>query len=209
AFNHFPHHHDKEAYSDTTPTPSPSDCYNLTGFSNTCRGGQFGNAVADGTPLEMFKYCSLSGFVICHAEGSIAWKSIRQPQTSCSSCKAEILATDTCVVDLLHIKHCTIDLGIANGQQTITIYNDNQPAVNWAAAFATKGTKHISLHENCAREAHHSKIVKITHIPGVINASDLFTKELKDAAHFRCCRDSMMVSRQNFLKLHARSPHHS
>ena len=56
AFNHFPHHHDKEAYSDATPPPSPSDCYNLTGFSDACWGGQFGNAVADGTPLEMFKY---------------------------------------------------------------------------------------------------------------------------------------------------------
>jgi hypothetical protein len=41
--------------------------------------------------------------------------------------------------------------------------------------------------------------VKVTHIPGVINASDLFTKELKDAAHFRRCRDSFMVSRSNFM----------
>eukprot|EP00804_Cyclotella_cryptica_P022103 CCRYP_011581-RA/>CCRYP_011581-RA protein AED:0.10 eAED:0.05 QI:0/0/0/1/0/0/6/0/1337 len=208
AFNHFPHHHDKEAYSDATPPPSPSDCYNLTGFSDACWGGQFGNAVTDGTPLAMFKYRSLSGFVICRAGGPIAWKSIRQPQTSRSSCEAEILATDACVVDLLHIKHCAIDLGIADAQQTITIYNDNQAAVNWAAAFTTKGTKHINLHENCVREAHHSKIVKITHIPGVINASDLFTKELKDAAHFRRCRDSMMVSRQNFVKHHHCVPAH-
>ena len=55
-----------------------------------------------------------------------------------------------------------MDLGIADAQQTITIYNDNQAAINWAAAFTTKGTKHINLHENCVREAHHSKIVKIT-----------------------------------------------
>ncbi|KAL7485591.1 hypothetical protein ACHAW6_012973 [Cyclotella cf. meneghiniana] len=157
AFNHFPHHHDKEAYSDATPPPSPSDCYNLTGFSDACWGGQFGNAVADSTPLEMFKYCSL------------------------------ILAIDACVVELLHIKHCAMDLGIADAQQTITIYSDNQAAVNWAAVFTTKGTKYINLHENCVREAHYSKIVKITHIPGVINASDLFTKELKDAAHYHCC----------------------
>ena len=33
AFNHFPHHHDKEAYTDTTP-PSPSECHQLTAFSD-------------------------------------------------------------------------------------------------------------------------------------------------------------------------------
>jgi hypothetical protein len=38
----------------------------------------------------------------------------------------------------------------------------------------------------------------VKHIPGVINASDLFTKEIKDDAHFRRCRDSFMVSRSNF-----------
>jgi hypothetical protein len=61
------------------------------------------------------------------------------------------------------------------------------------------GPPPVPAHENCMREAHHAKIVRITHIPGVITASDLFTKELKDAAHFRCCRDSTMVSRSNFL----------
>jgi hypothetical protein len=199
AFNHFPHHHDKEAYSDATPPPAPSDCPNLTAFSDACWGGQFGNAVEDGTPLEMFKFRSLSGFVICRAGGPIAWKSIRQEQTSRSSCEAEIIATDACVVELLHVKNCAIDLGIADARNTITVYNDNKAAVNWAAACTSKGTKHLNLHENCVREAHHANIVRVTHIPGVINASDLFTKELKDAAHFRRCRDSMMVSRSNFL----------
>jgi hypothetical protein len=41
-------------------------------------------------------------------------------------------------------------------------------------------------------------VTKVTHIPGVINSSDLFTKELKDAAHFRRCRDSFMVSKSVF-----------
>eukprot|EP00804_Cyclotella_cryptica_P030501 CCRYP_008547-RA/>CCRYP_008547-RA protein AED:0.40 eAED:0.59 QI:0/-1/0/1/-1/1/1/0/288 len=38
AFNHFPHHHDREAYSDATPPPPPSDCRNLTAFSDACWG---------------------------------------------------------------------------------------------------------------------------------------------------------------------------
>jgi hypothetical protein len=63
-----------------------------------------------------------------------------------------------------------------------------------------KGTKHLNLHETAIHENVQNKTVKITHIPGKINASDLFTKELKDDAHFRRCRDTFMVSRANFLK---------
>eukprot|EP00956_Cyclotella_meneghiniana_P014787 scaffold22287_cov36-Cyclotella_meneghiniana.AAC.2 len=55
AFNHFPSHRDKEAYEDATP-PSPGDVQRLTSFSDACWGGQFGNAVPDGTPLELFKF---------------------------------------------------------------------------------------------------------------------------------------------------------
>ena len=83
--------------------------------------------------------------------------------------------------------------------QRTTLYNDNQAAVDWAAACTNKGTKHINLRENYVRENHQRGTTKVTHIPGKINASDLFTKELKDAAHFRACRDSFMVSRNNFL----------
>ena len=35
AFNHFPHHHDKEAYTDATPL-SPSECHQLTEFTYAC-----------------------------------------------------------------------------------------------------------------------------------------------------------------------------
>eukprot|EP00804_Cyclotella_cryptica_P030276 CCRYP_019237-RG/>CCRYP_019237-RG protein AED:0.47 eAED:0.39 QI:0/0/0/1/0/0/2/0/316 len=178
AFNHFPHHHDREAYTDVLP-PCPADCQRLTAFSDACWGGQFGSAVDD---------------------GPIAWKSIRQAQTAHSSCEAEILATDACVAELLHLRHVALDLGILKAAKRIVVYNNNKAAVNWAAAFTSKGTKHLNLHENCVREAHHGNVVDITHIPGVINASDLFTKELKDAAHFRRCRDSFMVSRSNFLQ---------
>eukprot|EP00804_Cyclotella_cryptica_P021483 CCRYP_005804-RA/>CCRYP_005804-RA protein AED:0.39 eAED:0.32 QI:0/-1/0/1/-1/1/1/0/524 len=201
AFNHFPHHHDKEAYSDASPPlPSPADCNNLTAFSDACWGGQFGNAVPDDTPLALFKYRSLSGFVICCTGGPIAWKSIRQNQTANSSCVAEINATHECVNELLSIKHRAMDLGFPDATSTITVYNDNKAAVDWAASVTLKGTKHINLHENCVREAHQSGVVRVKHMPGVINASDLFTKELRDAAHFRRCRDSFMVSKSNFMR---------
>jgi hypothetical protein len=71
-----------------------------------------------------------------------------------------------------------------SSSKRITIYHDNQAAVDWAASCTNKGTKHINLCENYVRKRHQRGITKVTHIPGVINATDLFTKELKDAAHF-------------------------
>jgi hypothetical protein len=96
------------------------------------------------------------------------------------------------------IRFCTQDLGMQDAYECTTIYSDNQATVDWAAACTNKGTKHLNLRENYVRKLHQNGTTKVTHIPGVINASDLFTKELKDAAHFHRCRDSMMVSRANF-----------
>ena len=50
------------------------------------------------------------------------------------------------------------------------------------------------------QEFHQSKDVNVEHIPGIINPSDIFTKEMKDNTHFRNLRDSTMVSLQAFLK---------
>ena len=85
AFNHFPHHHDKKAHTEAT-TPSPPECHQLTAYCNANWGGKFGSAVEDGNPLELFKFHSLSSFLICWSSGPIAWKYIRQNQTELSSC---------------------------------------------------------------------------------------------------------------------------
>ena len=193
AFNHFPHHHDKEAYTDATP-PSPSDVMCLTSFADACWGAQFGNVVKDGTPMELFKFRSLSGYVICRTGGPVAWRSIRQDRTSQSSCEAEIYATNECVKETLAIKLLAADLHIPEASECIPVYNDNEACVSWSHSVTNKGTKHINLRENSLREAHLLKEVNVRHIPGVIKPSDLFTKEMKDDAHFRRLRDSQMVS---------------
>ena len=199
AFNHFPHHHDKEAFKDAT-APAPSECHELTAYSDACWGGNFGNVVPDGTPLEPFKFRSLSGYLVCMCGGPIAWKSIRQDQTALSSCEAEILATNECVKDLDSVKLRAHDLGAIPNNSCTTVYNDNQAAVNWSASCTTKGIKHLNLRENMVRERHHAGDVMVVHIPGIINPSDIFTKEMKDATHYRRLCDCMMVSKSAFLK---------
>ncbi|EJK72714.1 hypothetical protein THAOC_05724, partial [Thalassiosira oceanica] len=116
AFNHFPHHHDKEAYDDAI-APSPSECHQLTAFSDACWGGQFGNAVKDGT---------------------LAWKAVRQKRTALSSCEAEIVATNECVEELLSVCYRAADLDLLEEVSGPTaVYNDNQACVNWSASLTT------------------------------------------------------------------------
>jgi hypothetical protein len=51
-------------------------------------------------------------------------------------------------------------------------------------------------------------VSQVKHIPGIINPSKLFTKEIKDDAHFRRLRDLFMVSKSNFMKFgHSVPPH--
>ena len=163
-------------------------------------GGQFGNSVKDGVPLELFKYRSLSGFLICRSGGPVAWKSVRQEQTALSSCEAEIVATNECTMNLEGVKHQAAEMGFPDASVTTNIYNDNQGCVDWSAAVTTKGIKHMNLKENRVRESQASGLTCVKHIPGKVNPSDIFTKEMKDAAHFRECRDTFMVSLNNFIE---------
>ena len=103
-------------------------------FCNKNWGGQFGSAVEDGTHLELFKFRSLSGFLICRSGGPIAWKSIRQNQTALISCKAEIMATNECATELQSLKHRANDIGIPEAYYCTKIYNYNKSAVEWAAS---------------------------------------------------------------------------
>ena len=57
-------------------------------------------------------------------------------------------------------------------------------------------------------ECHQSKYVDVDHIPGIINPSDIFTKEMEDSIHFRNLRNSMMVYLQAFLKYSHNFPTH-
>ena len=140
--------------------------------------------------------------------GPISWRSIRQPHTALSSCEAEILATNECVKEVESIKHRAVDLGMLDGASTTQIYNDNAACAQWAASCTTKGIKHLNLRENQVRKHHHSGACHISHIPGQINPSDIFTKEMKDGAHFRRLRDCMMASKAAFLKYHHNVPSH-
>ena len=66
-----------------------------------------------------------------------------------------------------------------------TIYNDNSACVAWSHSLSTKGLRHIQIRENAVREIVQAGKIKVKHIAGVLNLSDLFTKEDKDTGHYQ------------------------
>ena len=58
--------------------------------------------------------------------------------------------------------------------------------------------KHVSLRDCAVRESVVHKELTIQHVAGKRNPADLFTKELRDGAHFRKLRNSFMTTREKF-----------
>ena len=58
------------------------------------------------------------------------------------------------------------------------------------------------------QEFHQSKDVDVDRIPGIINPSNIFTKEMKDNTHFRNLRDYIVISLQALLKYNHNVPTH-
>ena len=144
-------------------------------------------------PLELFKTRSLSGFLIW-LNGPIHWMSKRQTITARSTAEAEIYATDECVKYLKYIYQILDEMNLAKDlmPKPTTIHNDNAACVAWSHSLSTKGLRHIQIRENAVREDVQAGNVKIVHIGGDMNLSDLFTKEDKDVKHFLSIRDVLL-----------------
>ena len=82
----------------------------------------------------IFKFRSLSGFLICRSGGPISWKSTRKNQKALSSRESEIMATNKCARELQSLKHCAKNIGILEAYSRTKIYNNNKAAFQWAAS---------------------------------------------------------------------------
>ena len=154
--------------------------------------------MADSKDIELFKYRLMSGYLIMRCGGPISWKAVCQERTSRSTCEAEIRATDETVKEILSLRHRCDDMHLPDADGPTRLYNDNQGTVDWAKGTSTKGMRHINLKDCAVRSSIQAKKVDLCHIPGIINPSDIFTKEMRDGAHFRTLRDSFMMSAEKF-----------
>ncbi len=65
--------------------------------------------------------------------------------------------------------------------------------------MTSKASHHIELQENSIRKWVQNKTLKVIHVAGKLNPADIFSKEMKDGAHFHCLRDSFMICLSDFM----------
>jgi hypothetical protein len=177
----------------------------LTLYSDACWGSQVGSAVRDGTLLPLFKCHSMSGGIIFRQGGPVARIAVRQERTSLSSCEAEIRATNEVsklLMGICNLAECVRASGfdITDTTDTSPLYNDNEFCVRWSHNMTTKQIRHMEMRENAVREWVQDSFLQILHVPGRTNPADIFTKEMRDVAHFWRLRDSFMCPLADFLQ---------
>jgi hypothetical protein len=185
-----------EACTDAIP-PSQTKCAPLIAYSNACWGSQIGSAVRDGTLLPLFKFQSMSSGKVFWQGGPLSWTAIHQDQTALSSGEAEIRATNETsklVVGMHHLAESVRSSGydILDKVAPSPLYNDNAACIKWSHNMTSKKIPHMELRKNAVREWVHDGILNALHIKGCINPADIFTKEMRDGAHFWRLQDSFM-----------------
>jgi len=197
AFTHYPFPHDAEAYHDATP-PANDQMHLLTGYCDANYGSQVGNLVPDGTELELFKFRSMSGFIIMRCGGPIAWKAVRQDRCSRSTCEAKLRSIDETTREVLSLRHRCDDMNLPDADIPTPLYNDKLGSVDWSKGTTTKGLRHLNIRDCAIRDSLHAGEIDLRHIAGKVNPSDIFTKEMRDTPHFCTLRDSFMMSKERF-----------
>jgi hypothetical protein len=147
----------------------------------------------------------MSGVICFRTGGPVAWKGVRQEKTSQSSCEAEIRATNegcklTIALRNLAQDFASAGIRLSDIEESTLVYNDNMSCVHWAHKLTMKNIRHMELKDNLVREWVQDKVLKVLHVAGKDNPSDIFTKEMKDGVHFRRLRDSFMSSAASFLR---------
>jgi hypothetical protein len=66
----------------------------------------------------------------------------------------------------------------------------------------------MELRENSVREWVADKTLNILHVSGRVNPANIFTKEMRDGAHFRRLRDSFMCCLSDFIQQSILVIHH-
>jgi hypothetical protein len=151
---------------------------------------------------------STTGFIIMLSGNLIAWCSSRQKCTTLSTCEAEFVAgTDAIKLALffrkvLHELECatkadmkslrkdasdssfTIDWKSKSVTRSIFLSMDNASAVQVTKTgdFRQK-LKHISVRYHFLSDQAKAGRIKVSHVPGVDNPADLFTKAVKPQVH--------------------------
>ena len=140
---------------------------------------------------------SLLGSVVTYMGGPLDWSCTREKRYSRSVCESEIKAMDEGVKMVLPLRHLFADLHATHlSAATPMHFADNAGGIAWASSEAiTKKLRHVNIREVAVRDSIRQSEITLHHIPGDLNPSDLFTKEMKSLEHFVQLRACLMSPR--------------
>jgi len=146
----------------------------------------------------------MNGGIVFKNGGPLGWLGERQDRTSLSSCEAKIRATNATskkVVDFHNLTHSVSEAGydIPDSAAPTVLYNDKEARVKWSYNMTSKAARHIELRDNSVCEWVQDKTLDVKQVAGKVNPADIFTKEMRNGAHFRRHRDSFMSRLSDFL----------
>ena len=109
-------------------------------------------------------------------------------------CELEIKAMSEGHKMVMGLRHFFEDLDADNvTKPTPFLYCDNQGSVTWVhSESVSHNMRQFNIRQCAIREAVRLGEVQPVHIPGAINPADLFTKEMRDKAHFLQLRAALM-----------------
>ena len=132
--------------------------------------------------------------MVTYMGGPIDWRAVRETRISPSVCESEIKAMSEGRKMVMGIRHVFEDLDAAIiADPTPFLYCDNKGSVTWIHSEAvSRNMRQFNICQCALRESVKHKEIVPVHIPGAINFSDLFTKEMHDKGHFIHLRGSLM-----------------
>ena len=123
---------------------------------------------------------SLLGHIITRMGGPLLWDCVREKKSSRSVCESEICSVDEgCKSELQYLKEAT---------EPTPLFNDNRGCCDWSYGVnISKRLRHFNIREVAVRDDVKAGDITVTRFtgPGKVNIADLFTKEIRDSAHFR------------------------
>jgi hypothetical protein len=122
---------------------------------------------------------SISGYATYLNGSPITMKSGMQQFVKLSVTEAELVAAVSCMQDMLYNMRILESLGL-NIVKPMILELDNQGAIDLINSWSVGGrTRHMDARQNFGRELKEEGLLRVQHVPGVKNNTDVFTKNLQ------------------------------
>jgi Reverse transcriptase (RNA-dependent DNA polymerase) len=134
---------------------------------------------------------SVTGLDFTYAGCTVAYKSKVQPTVSTSSTEAEFIACVFAAKTAKYLRSVLTELGYPPDGPT-PLFVDNQAAIAMVNEDRpTPRARHIDIQWFAIQQWRRSGLIKLTHIPGILNPADQNTKALDTTLHHRHARRLM------------------